>query len=194
MSAEENRRDFENLAKVALRTPGLIIPLGADLQRVVSNLGVRGDGKCLWYSIVVSCMLQDGESIPHIRERDADGEVRRRARLLRTSVCDELWDCESDNFKDKYKDFWAPGEEGTEGASSPRKYISMLRKGKIFGGQLELHAAVFLLHSPILVVNKPRSPLGSSAFLLAVDADYGAAPHTPLLIIRSGLHFDAGFV
>uniref|UniRef100_A0A6C0BYU6 OTU domain-containing protein n=1 Tax=viral metagenome TaxID=1070528 RepID=A0A6C0BYU6_9ZZZZ len=183
-------RDFQDLLHLAETRPGRMIKLPLQLLDTFSTLRVRADGNCLWYSIVAANLISQDMPIAEIRERDADGELRRMSRKLRNAIGAELWDEDSGNFKDKYKDFWAPGEEGTEGADTPVKYIELLIKGKIFGGELELFAVASLLQRSIVVVNVPCGIRTTAAHLVSIQPTTGSLD-IPLLLFRSGLHFDA---
>lgn len=182
--------DFQNILDFAMSRPGSVVEVPMELLGAFSALRVRGDGKCLWYSITSAVLIEQDVPIAKIKDLDAIGELQQAARKLRVAICNELWDDASGNFKGIYKDFWAPGEEGTEGAHTPLKYIELLMRGEIFGGELELFAAASLLQRSMAVINLPCGATTSSAHLVSIQPQM-PSQSKPLLLLRSGLHFDA---
>ena len=182
---------FQRMLDAATSNPGSVVDVPIEHLGGFSALRVCGDGKCLWYSITSAALIDQDIPISEISDLDATGELRRVARKLRVAICDELWDNVSEDFKAPYKDFWAPGEEGTEGAHTPLSYIQLLRRGEIFGGELEIFAAASLLKRGIAVVNVPCGAIARTAHLVSIQPPIISVDTPPLLLLRSGLHFDA---
>ena len=183
-------QEFQKKLETAILNPGTPIDVPLEVLDEFSAVQVRGDGRCLWHSIAASALLVDyGMSISELRNLDAEGKVRPASRKLRLDICTELWDDRVGSFKARYRDFWAPGEEGTEGAQTPSMYIELLRQGRIFGGEFELYAAASLLQRDIAIVNVPCAPSSRSAYIVNIKPDVSSQTK-PLLLIRSGLHFN----
>jgi hypothetical protein len=182
--------EFQTFVHAAESQPGSMVEMPMQILEAFSKLRSRADGNCLWYSLLSAILIDQELPISEIRDRDSTGELQRLARRLRRAICDELWDGDSMNFKSRYKDFWAPGEEGTEGANTPLTYIELLTKGQIFGGELELFAAASLLEQSIVVVNVPCSAAATTAHLVSIQP-INKSSSKSLLLVRSGLHFDA---
>lgn len=173
--------------------PGTVLPIAiCDLRRL-ALWRVRGDGRCLWYSIVAADALSRGCNVDELQAQDQRGEVVRAARQLRRSVCQELRDAETGGLKADYAPFWATGEEGTNAARSEQEYLQGLTTGQVYGGHLELHLAAEIIGRVIVVIDLPNARTGSWARLCAhkrADIDPNSAP---LMLLRSNLHYDAAY-
>ena len=181
---------FINLAKAyvdAARDPGSVHNVTLDDMIGLRVRKIKGDGKCMWYALVIARSLNAGATLEDIDDLDATGVFECSAKRLRLKVCNELWDKEKALLKEQYRPFFAPGEEGTEEALSELEYVRGLWTGRVFAGALELHVASILTQSSIAVLNRDASGASISVYR---PRDVHHSP-TPIMLVRSDMHYDA---
>ena len=172
---------------------GLVVEAVVPSLREVRVWPVRGDGRCMWYALVVAWVLREGGDRAQLLDLDGDGTLAREARRLRRAVGAELQDgSRVDRLKPCYAPFWAQGEEGTENADTEARYLARLRAGSIYAGALELTAAAKLLDCPLVVVNVVPDARDARGCRAQVSVHGGAGrEEAPLMILRRDLHYDA---
>jgi hypothetical protein len=176
---------------ITAKEPGTVVTVAITNLRNLAPWRVCGDGRCLWYSVVAADALSRGLSAEELHALDSQGEIVRGARKLRLRVCDYLRDPATRGLKSEFAPFWARGEEGTAGARSEEEYLRGLKRGRVFGGHLELHAAAEILGRVLVVIDLPPNADDPWARVCAHrrrDVDPGSSP---LLLLRSQLHYDA---
>ncbi|XVF75848.1 hypothetical protein PTKIN_Ptkin13bG0219900 [Pterospermum kingtungense] len=134
-----------------------------------SVIGIRGDGRCLFRSVVQGACLRSGKSTP-------SGRIQRElADDLRAEVADEFIK------RRKETEWFVEGDFDT--------YVSQIRKPHVWGGEPELFMASHVLQIPITVYMHDRDAGG-----LVSIAEYGQEYGTenPIRVLYHGFgHYDA---
>ena len=96
-------------------------------------------------------------------------------------------------LKERYAPFFAAGEEGTGTVQTEAEYLQSLRRGNIFGGEMELQAIAAQLERPVVVCNVlPREEgMRGQDVMVSAYCRPGAQDQEPLLILRRAYHYDA---
>lgn len=183
-------QDLLRILRTAIQNSGSVIEVPKHILDTLTRIKVKADGKCLWYSIISAHLIDQDISFERLKELDNTGQLRNLARNLRLSICQEIWDEVRGQFTPTYENFWAPGEEGTESASTPSSYIELLKKGGIYGGQMELLAAATILERNITIFN---IACNLDAYIVNIPPPVLNNPK-PILLVRHGLHYDALYV
>ena len=142
------------------------------------------DGNCLFTSLAVQMLLRQ------TKYAAGEREIIRLALRLREFAHSAVVDETGVNFKPNYRPFFSAGEEGTFAVETPEQYLSGLRSGKVFGGDLELTVlAKDVLRSPICVYDV--SVRGVRAVNYQCLPGDTFPDDLPFCLLRRGLHFDA---
>lgn len=191
---KERKQTLRDAIWLAIREPGSLHSCPVDELGQLSTWEVKPDGRCLWYSLVAGSALSRGMAADALEEADSRGELVREARLLRKRICRELTDIDTGDMHPRYAPFWAAGEEGTEGVTTPREYLERLSQGTLFGGALELHALAQMGPCCVVVVNVPvGASTGGCAYVTAHRAASTSLLTAPVMVVRRALHYDAAF-
>lgn len=182
---------LREVCALTAKEPGTVVTVALKNLRNLAVWRVCGDGRCLWYSMVVADVLSRGWSAKEVHAHDGRGDVVRAARKLRLRVCDHLRDPDTRGLKSEYAPFWACGEEGTTIARSEEEYLRGLASGQVYGGHLELHAAAEIFGRIIIVIDLPPSADDPWVRVCAHRRSDVDPDSSPLLLLRSQLHYDA---
>ena len=145
--------DLRDALQRARNSPASVHRISQNKLRSLRIWPVRGDGKCLWYSLIGARILAEGHCTESLNRLDACGYVTSSAKQLRRRVRKELESDDGESLKLEYAPFWAAGEEGTNNATSAKEYLDGVSQGVVFGGALEILAASKVLARGIVVID-----------------------------------------
>ncbi|XP_062150173.1 OVARIAN TUMOR DOMAIN-containing deubiquitinating enzyme 4-like isoform X1 [Alnus glutinosa] len=139
------------------------------MQKSETSLGIPGDGRCLFRSVVHGALLRAGKSSP------SEGHQKELADELRAKVVDEF-------VKRRAETEWfLEGDFDT--------YVVQMRQPHIWGGEPELLMASHVLQMPITVYMKDKNS-GSLKIIAEYGQEYGK--DNPVRVLYHGYgHYDA---
>ena len=180
--------EFEIILNECFKTSGRVLRCDISAIRNASIIHTKGDGLCLWYSIVISGLLQQGCCNSELDKYDKQGKLYRAADRLRSRICIELKANKGGGLKPRYSSFWAPGEEGAEFAKSESHYLDLLSTGKVYGGALEIHALTNILTCAIVLLDEKNDGF---VYVKVIKSDGWKPDQKVFCLLRRGLHYDA---